>query len=187
MDAFTLPRAGFSKPSWWDIFILYFITTLTLACICRIPPEQCKGNLLPCLFILHLQCFGPLNLRFRNWLMKVLCGTMWARFTCGLLCSRFTVMWLTDSGLGGILQAILPEGGFQQYGHHSAGPVQGTVWWKQEHYQSWQWWVRLLNSQVIRKRGWDSWKRSSTSHPHSISKSLFCPFWFPLQMLMWCL
>lgn len=43
------------------------------------------------------------------------------------------LMWLPNTGLGRILQAVLSEGRFQQSGHHPAGPLQGTVQWKQEH------------------------------------------------------
>lgn len=88
-----------------ETFLFYFrfylpaaalcVITLTLACIYTIPREQRKGKPLLFLFILHLQCFSSLDLRCRNKLIKVLCGTMLAHRTCGLLCSRFVVMWLT--------------------------------------------------------------------------------------------
>lgn len=103
----------------------------------------------------------------------------WRTFPRGLFRSRFaSVCW--DSGLGGILQAKLSEGGFQQSGHHSAGPLQGSVRWEQEHHQSRKWWVRFANGRVIRKRRRDSWKRHHTRTLMRVRRVCFALFQSPV-------
>lgn len=93
------------------------------------------------------RCFSQPDIRFRKDVMTPRKAGAPSPGVCWLL--SFAFMRWTDAGPGGTLPAIFSEGGFQQSGHHSAVPLQGTIQWKQERHQSRQWWVQ--NPHLIRR------------------------------------